>query len=229
MNGWIKLPRSIMEDPIYFAEPFTRAQAWIDLLLLANYADAFFYIRGNRIDVKRGQVGRSKESLAERWKWSRGKVQRFLDDMENDGRITQQKSRLTTLISINNFDELDLTAQQTTHQIEQQKEQQMDINNKNKKIKKNNILSSIEDKEKSQKRFVPPTLEEVQAYIVEKGYSVDAESFIAFYQSKNWYVGKNKMKDWKAAIVTWQKREKEQPRRTASRKGVNPNANDEWQ
>lgn len=221
-----------MDDPIYFAEPFTRAQAWIDLLLLANYADAFFYIRGNRIDVKRGQVGRSKESLAERWKWSRGKVQRFLDDIENDGRITQQKSRLTTLISINNFDELDLTAQQTNHQIKHQKEQQMDTNNKNKIIKKNNNSSSIEDKEKPQTRFVPPTLEEVQAYVVEKGYSVDAESFIAFYQSKNWYVGKNKMKDWKAAIVTWEKRERDQPRRVSSRKiksSESRNVNDEWQ
>ena len=88
--------------------------------------------------------------------------------------------------------------------------------------------SNEEEREKPTKRFVPPTLEEVKNFIVEKGYSVDAESFIAFYQSKNWYVGKNKMKDWKAAILTWEKREKENPRR-ASRKTVNPNANDEWQ
>lgn len=97
---------------------------------------------------------------------------------------------------------------------------------KNDKIE--NDSSNEEVREKPQKRFVPPTLEEVQAYILEKGYSVDAESFIAFYQSKNWYVGKNKMKDWKAAILTWQKREKETPRRMTPRKGVNPNANDEW-
>ena len=51
-----------------------------------------------------------------------------------------------------------------------------------------------------------PTLEEVQAYIAEKGYSVDAESFIAFYESNGWKVGKNPMKSWRAALVTWQKR-----------------------
>lgn len=96
----------------------------------------------------------------------------------------------------------------------------------NKEIINDNSSSTEEEREKPQKRFVPPTLEEVEAYIQEKGFSVDAESFIAFYQSKNWYVGKNKMKDWKAAIVTWQKREKEQPRRKS--KQVNPNANDEW-
>ena len=51
-----------------------------------------------------------------------------------------------------------------------------------------------------------PTLEEVQVYIAEKGYSVDAESFIAFYESNGWKVGKNPMKSWRAALVTWQKR-----------------------
>ena len=51
-----------------------------------------------------------------------------------------------------------------------------------------------------------PTLEEVQAYVTQKGYSVDAESFIAFYESNGWKVGKNPMKSWRAALVTWQKR-----------------------
>lgn len=51
-----------------------------------------------------------------------------------------------------------------------------------------------------------PTLEEVQAYVTEKGYSVDAESFIAFYESNGWKVGKNPMKSWRAALMTWQKR-----------------------
>lgn len=107
----------------------------------------------------------------------------------------------------------------------------MQIDAKEKKIKENISISNDIEREKPQRRFVPPTLEEVQAYIVEKGYCVDAESFIAFYQSKNWYVGKNKMKDWKAAIVTWEKREKENPRRTASRKSKTSesrNVNDEW-
>lgn len=229
-GGWIKLPRCIMDDPLYFAEPFTRAQAWIDLLLLANYADGYFIVRGNRINVKRGQIGRSQQNLAERWRWSRGKVDRFLTEMENDGRIIQQKSRLISLISIVNFEFMYSTVQQNEQQTAQQVIQQTDINNK--KNNQNNNTSSIEeDREKPQKRFIPPSLEEVQAYIIEKGYSVDAESFIAFYQSKNWYVGKNKMKDWKAAIVTWEKRERENPRRPESRKtktSESRNVNDEW-
>ena len=231
-GGWIKLPRSIMDDPLYFAEPFTRAQAWIDLLLLANYADGYFIVRGNRVNVKRGQIGRSQQNLAERWRWSRGKVDRFLTEMENDGRIIQQKNRLTSLISIVNFESMYSAIQQTEQQTEQQITQQTNINKKNNNQNNNNITSSTEeDREKPHKRFIPPTLEEVQAYIVENGYCVDAESFIAFYQSKNWYIGKNKMKNWKAAILTWEKRERENPRRSESRKtktSESRNVNDEW-
>jgi predicted transcriptional regulator len=55
------------------------------------------------------------------------------------------------------------------------------------------------------KKFVPPTIEEVENYIKEKGYNVDAERFVAYYKSNGWKVGKNPMKDWKMAIVTWSK------------------------
>lgn len=84
-------------------------------------------------------------------------------------------------------------------------------------------------------RFTPPTLQEVENYIKEKGYSVDAEAFIAFYDSNGWLVGKNKMKSWKSAVTTWAKREEKQPQRpTASAKRTNnvnsiwENPNDEW-
>ena len=54
-------------------------------------------------------------------------------------------------------------------------------------------------------RFVPPTVEEVAAYCKERGNNVDPEQFVDFYSSKGWMIGKNKMKDWKAAVRTWEK------------------------
>lgn len=82
-------------------------------------------------------------------------------------------------------------------------------------------------KEKSGHRFSPPTIEEIRAYILEKGYSFDAERFFDFYESKGWFVGKNKMKDWKAAIRNWAKGEKE--RRSAySGNKTTTKVNDEW-
>ena len=58
---------------------------------------------------------------------------------------------------------------------------------------------------KRNERFVKPTIEEIQEYIIEKGYSFDAEAFYAFYESNGWKVGKNPMKNWRAACTTWAK------------------------
>lgn len=72
------------------------------------------------------------------------------------------------------------------------------------------IDKDIDIKEKNIKKkstFVPPTVEEVANYCKERGNNVDAESFVAFYDSKNWMVGKNKMASWKSAIITWEKRD----------------------
>ena len=56
-------------------------------------------------------------------------------------------------------------------------------------------------------KFAPPTVEEVQAYLAEKGVTdVDAEAFVAFYESNGWMVGRNPMKSWRAAITTWRRK-----------------------
>ena len=59
------------------------------------------------------------------------------------------------------------------------------------------------------KKFTPPTVEEVQAYCQERKNKVDAQAFVDFYSSKGWMVGKNKMKDWKAAVRTWERNRKD--------------------
>ena len=66
---------------------------------------------------------------------------------------------------------------------------------------------SIEsEKPKSKaKRFTPPTLDEVAAYCSERSNNVDAQHFMDYYTSNGWLVGKNKMKDWKAAVRTWER------------------------
>lgn len=66
-----------------------------------------------------------------------------------------------------------------------------------------------EDKPSRQKKFKPPTLEEVRAYIRERGSDVDAERFIDYYESVGWKVGRNPMKDWRAAVRTWERRRSE--------------------
>lgn len=68
-----------------------------------------------------------------------------------------------------------------------------------------------------EKRFVKPTVDEVRAYCAERGNRVDAQAFVDFYEAKGWKVGSSPMKDWKAAVRTWEQRD------TAQRKPTRPN------
>ena len=65
---------------------------------------------------------------------------------------------------------------------------------------------SLESDKPKNKRFKPPTVEEVAAYIREKGYRINAEQFIDYYESNGWMVGKSHMKDWKATVRNWERR-----------------------
>ncbi len=61
---------------------------------------------------------------------------------------------------------------------------------------------------KKEKRFIPPTVEEVREYCESRNNGIDAEMFVSFYESKGWMIGKNKMKSWKSAVVTWEQKRK---------------------
>lgn len=57
------------------------------------------------------------------------------------------------------------------------------------------------------KKFLPPTVDEVAAYCRDRQNNVDPQTFVDFYEAKGWMIGKSKMKDWKAAVRTWEKRD----------------------
>ena len=80
---------------------------------------------------------------------------------------------------------------------------------KSKKIS-NNSTKDIQ-KEKIN-RFIPPTIEQVREYCESRNNGIDPEHFVDFYSSKGWMIGKNKMKDWKAAVRTWENKNKEKKR-----------------
>lgn len=81
------------------------------------------------------------------------------------------------------------------------------------KIKGIDDKNTAKDKQKDKiNRFIPPTVEEVRAYCEERQNGIDSEQFVDFYSSKGWMIGKNKMKDWKAAVRTWENKRKEKER-----------------
>lgn len=75
-------------------------------------------------------------------------------------------------------------------------------------IGKDSIDENKKENDK-RKRFCKPTIEEVKAYCLERNNNIDAEHFIDYYEANGWKVGKNSMKDWKATVRTWEKRDKE--------------------
>lgn len=103
MSGWIKLHRDMRRHWLWENEEFTRGQAWIDLLLHANHSDKKVLIKKRLIDLKRGQQARSELTLSATWGWSRGKVRRFLKQLENEQMIVQQATQLTSIITICNY------------------------------------------------------------------------------------------------------------------------------
>ena len=210
-KGWIKTYRKIQDCWIWLdKEPFDKRSAWIDLLLTANHSDKKLLFNGSLITVKRGQILTSIRKLSEKWKWSYDKCSRFLKILESDGMLQKQSDNFRTLLTIVNYElyqDVSCTNECTdnganrTQASEQSSEQSEhgQVTNKNVKNDKNekNVKNNI---------FVPPTVDEVKEYLFSVGSSLDAESFVAFYESKGWMVGKNKMKSWKNAIVTWEKR-----------------------
>lgn len=106
--GWIMVDRSLQEHDLWRSEPFTRGQAWVDLILLANHKPGMIRRRGIAVKVKRGQVGYSQDALAARWLWSEGKVKRFLNELKEREMITRETAlknvAATSLITITNYD-----------------------------------------------------------------------------------------------------------------------------
>jgi hypothetical protein len=192
MEGWIRVYRKIQDNPYYFSESFTRSQAWLDMLIIANYKEGFFFKRGVKVVVNRAQIGWDVETLAKRWKWSRGKVERFFLDLEMQGQIIRQKTNVTTLISIVNYEQYqgdDNADSEPSRKADgHQTVKQTDTNKKNKKKKK-----------KENADFVSPEINEVVNYFIEKGFSKElAIRAFNFYAEANWKDSRgNQVLNWK--------------------------------
>ena len=220
-NGWICIHRGISDHWLWREDkPFDKRSAWIDLLLLANHTDLKVLYKGKLVDRKRGEVNLSMVQLADRWGWDRRKVKRYLSLLESDGMVSIDSTRDGTTITLENYDKYQgvsvadgttsgttegttngtgiSTTVGTTHGTTHGTHDNNDNNYNNDKQKRERV------------RFTPPSLSEVEEYIQDKGYHVDAEAFIGFYESKNWMVGKNKMSSWKGSIATWERRWKEE-------------------
>jgi hypothetical protein len=202
-EGWICIHRKIRECDIWdYDEPFSRRDAWIDLLLLANHRDKDTIFDGNRITIKRGQYLTSVRKLSKEWHWGKDKTLKYLRLLEQCEMITREADSRRTLITIVNYS---IYQDMKSDNADSNKDSKQTVSRQS-SATNNNDNNENNDNKKNNK-FVPPTLEEVRSYCQERKNNVDAGKFIDFYASKGWMVGRNKMKDWKASVRTWERRD----------------------
>lgn len=103
-KGWIKLYRSLKDSWLWQEDRyFSRAEAWIDILLMVNHADKKIFSNGQLIVVKAGSVLTSLEQLSKRWNWSRDKVKKFLLTLSEDEMITFKTTSKNTLVTVDKW------------------------------------------------------------------------------------------------------------------------------
>ena len=117
--GWIKLWRKFADDPLWVSEPFTKGQAWVDLLLMAQGTENTIFKNGKFMEFQPGTVYKSILELSKRWKWSRNKVSRFLKSLENETMVeTKSDTTNGTTITIENWEVYQGRGQQTKQRRE---------------------------------------------------------------------------------------------------------------
>lgn len=102
-NGWLCLHRSLSDHWLWQDKPFSRGQAWIDILFLANHSDNKFLFGNELITVDRGEFITSELKLMERWGWGKTKVRAFLSVLEIDNMIVKKSDHKKTAIKVVNY------------------------------------------------------------------------------------------------------------------------------
>lgn len=216
MDGYIKLHRKF-RDWEWYSEPVVKI-VFLHLLITANWDDGRY--KGH--DIKAGQTIITVNGLAEELGFSVKQVRRAMEKLEETGEIGKKRANRFTVVTIENWgfyqgNEADegsqraikgqskgnqravkgQTERKATSIYKEKKEEEEYINNARARVRHGDGVSI--------NRFIPPDVPEVKAYCMERGNDVDPERFVNFYESKGWMVGKNKMKDWRAAVRNWER------------------------
>ena len=199
--GYIKIDRKILEWEWY--TDVNTFRVFIHMILKANWKDAKF----QGVEVPRGSFVSSYSTIASETCLSLRSVRTAIAHLTLTGEVTVKRHAKFSVFTVKNYclyqssDTVNVTELTVKRQSnDTQNDSQTTTIEEIKEVKKgrsnnnNNIC------------FAPPTVEDVRVYRDEKGYkNVDPERFVDFYSSKGWMVGKNKMKDWKAAVRNWER------------------------
>lgn len=198
-QGFIKIHRKMLDWEWY--QDANTFRVFFHLILISSHKD----VKHKGVDIKRGQCLTTYSELGDFLKLSARQVRYSISSLEMTHELSHEKVANKSLITVLNYDlyQGDLSDKLRTNC------QRSVTHPKNKNVKNYPPYSPpMGDAPKANpQKFKKPTPAEVDEYAKEKGLLVDGQEFCDFYESKNWYVGKNKMVDWKAAARNWHRRE----------------------
>lgn len=201
-KGWVKSYRDLFDWEWLSDDAIFRF--FILCVLDANIEDGRFM----GLTIKRGQFVTSYEQLSIRFKMSKNKIRRCIEQLKKTGEIKVESTPRFTIITVCNYEKYQSasypsqirTVSVTDTQSDTLLDTQLGHNQRNKEIK-----NSIKERDS----ISYPNYTEVKAYADERGASEElALDFFEHYESNGWMVGKNPMKNWKASFNGWMRRHK---------------------
>lgn len=207
-DGFVYLHRKILDWEWY--DDHNVFRLFIYLLLKANWKDGKW--KGH--EVKRGQHITSIQTLVETTGLTAQQVRTALKKLKSTGEVTSKniiKSSLLTIVKYNDYQNQNITDNTLINTVDnivitsKQHRNNIEITTKNNNNNVNNENKEIINRETT-KKFIKPSLQELTDYIQSLGAEIDPDHFFDYYESKGWIVGKTKMKDWKATVRNWQRR-----------------------
>ena len=208
-GGYISIYRQITEWE-WYKDTATKS-LFLHLLVTANFTDTRFMGK----TIKRGQVVTSLPSLSEETGLSIRQIRTAINHLISTGEVTNKSYTKYRVISIVNYDvyqdnrQTDRQTSDRQSTVKRQTSDSQTTDNRQHHNKNNNANNANKGK-KREGTFVPPTLEEVQSYVREKGFRMDAGAFFDHFSASGWVMkGGQKIKDWKAAVRNWERREKD--------------------
>lgn len=215
MKGYIKIHRKF-RDWEWYSEPVVK-DVFLHLLITANWEDSRY--KGH--EIKAGQTIITVSGLASELGVSTRQVRTAIEKLESTGEITRKTTNRFTVVTVENWslyqadyddDDKQMTNKRQTDDKQMTNGWQTDDKRtlykeyKKTRIQENNNSARTRVSHgDGVSKFVKPTLQEVKAYCIERGNDVDPERFINHYEANGWMVGRNKMKDWRAAVRNWER------------------------
>jgi hypothetical protein len=199
LPGYIKLYRKLLDNPIFQNEKILKVFIWC--LLKASYTEHEQLVGLQKVILHPGQFVYGRLKASEELKIKPSTCNDIITWLKREQIIDIKTNNKFSLITIVNWDLYQVDEEESDSKTDNKPTTNRQQSNTNKKGK---------EREERKEVIYIPTLDEVKAYCKERKNKVDPQKWYDFYSAKGWMIGKNKMKDWKAAVRTWEHEEKPQ-------------------